>query len=548
MSGAAEQSPSRTAAFRSLLRNGPILRLLASYAAFAVCEYGLWIAILIYAYDHGGPTVAGIVAVAQLLPASLMALVVGPLAERRSPAVLLVTGYALQAVAVSVTAVLLFAGAPPVAVYAGAVAHSCVLTFTRPAQTALTPALATRVDQLMACNVAVGWTDNLGLLLAGVGVGVAFAVGGAGHAFAGAAVLLLGATLLLAPLRRVRTSPVGSQDDSLPVEDPAAPALLHDPPARLLVGLIGLEHVLVGALDLLFVVLAVDVLGAGDDWVGFLNTAYGAGGFVLGAAAALVVGRRLGPLIAATALVAGVALALCVMTGLAGVVLLLVLVGGSRAVFDVSVRTLLQRAIPPERVGRTFAVAEGLTMGGLALGSVLVPTLIALGGPTAALLGTAALMPVVAALRLPALLGIDVHARIPVVEMSLLRQVPLFRVLPATELESLALSLEEQTFAPGEVITREGDVGHSYYAVAEGRVDVHQRGRLIRTLERGEGFGEIALLRSVPRTATARAATTVTAYRLDRDDFLSAVTGHAPTLDSAHAVVRAHEARDAERD
>lgn len=538
----------RSEPFRSLLDNRQILRVLIGYAAFAVSELGLWIAILVYAYDEGGATVAGLVAAAQLVPATLVALVGRRLTERSPPAVVLVDGYALQAVAAAGTACLLYAGAPAPAVYAGAVVYCCLVPLTRPAQAALTPTLATRVDQLVACNVVSGWTENLGLLLAGTGVAAAYATGGAGTAFAGGAVLMAGATVLVAPLRAGtawRTAAVRSAR-VVGTGDGATP-LWREPPARLLVGLIGAEQVLVGALDLLFVVLAVDVLRVGDTWVGYLNTAYGAGGLVLGASAVLLIGRRLGPLIVATAALAGLAIALCVAAPLWDVVVLVVLLGGLRAVFDVSVRTLLQRSITPERLGRTFAVAEGLTMGGLAVGALLVPVLVALGGPTLALLGTAVLLPVVALVRAPALLGMDAHARVPVVEMSLLRQVHLFRALPAHDLEGVALSVEERCFDAGQLIIREGDVGDDYYAIAEGRVDVHQRGRLIRSLHRGDGFGEIALLRSTPRTATARAATPVTAYRLDRGDFLAAVSSHPAALESARATVRAHQADDAER-
>jgi len=97
-------------------------------------------------------------------------------------------------------------------------------------------------------------------------------------------------------------------------------------------------------------------------------------------------------------------------------------------------------------------------------------------------------------------------------------------------------------------LVREGTPGDCYYAIVEGTVEVRRHGRPIALLQRGDGLGEIALLRSVPRTATAVAATTVVTYRLARGSFLGAVNGHVPTLESADRMVRDVRARDAVRD
>ncbi len=100
-------------------------------------------------------------------------------------------------------------------------------------------------------------------------------------------------------------------------------------------------------------------------------------------------------------------------------------------------------------------------------------------------------------------------------------------------LELLAGRLTPVQTAAGEVIFSQGDHGDRYYLVSEGRVDVMIDGEHTRTLGPGEGFGEIALLRDVPRTATVTAATPIALYALERDDFLTAVTGHAESSDRA---------------
>jgi CRP-like cAMP-binding protein len=162
-------------------------------------------------------------------------------------------------------------------------------------------------------------------------------------------------------------------------------------------------------------------------------------------------------------------------------------------------------------------------------------------------LGTAALLPLLLVGRARRVLSIDQHARVPVVEISLLRRIPLFGMLPGPAMEALAQSLERVHFESGQTLVREGEPGEAYYALAEGTVEVTQGGKHVRFLGRAEGLGEIALLRAVPRTATAVATTPVTAYQLSREPFLRAVTGHAATLESADHVVRAHVTGDVER-
>jgi MFS family permease len=545
-----ERSPGPTrAVFGHVARNSRLLHVVSAYALFMVCEYGLWIAMLVYAYGEGGATAAGLVALAQLIPSAAVGVMAGPLADRTSPVRLLVMGYAAQAAAAVATTAALFSGLPPIFVYAGAVLLSSAIAVVRPTQSALLPALTREVDELTAANVLIGWVESLSILAAGVGTGVALTFGTVGHVFGVSAVMLSAAALLVAPLLNLALNRRGAATD-----EGRAPAghviakLWRHRPARLLTTLLGTEYVVIGALDVLFVVMAVDLLDAGEAWVGYLNTAYGAGAVLLGALAALLVGRRLGPVVVATALGAGAALAATAFAGLAGVVLLLSLLGGARALFDVSVRVLLQRSVAPDLLARMFGLAEGTTMMGLAVGSLLAPALVALGGPQTALVGVAFLLPAVVLLRLSVLYRVDRHARVPVVEIALLRQLPIFRLLPGEELEGLARGLERVVLSAGDVLVREGDVGDCYFAIADGSVEIRRHGAFVRTLARGDGLGEIALLRSVRRTATAVARTPVTAYRLERDAFLTAVAGHVPTLESAERIVHETQAADVRRE
>jgi cyclic nucleotide-binding protein len=186
-------------------------------------------------------------------------------------------------------------------------------------------------------------------------------------------------------------------------------------------------------------------------------------------------------------------------------------------------------------------------MAGLAVGSLLVPVLVYLGGSSLALAGVAAVLPLGIAFGGRHLLSLDGRARVPVVEIALLRSIPLFAELPALAIEGLAAALTPVEAPAGTVLIRQGDQGDAYYAVAAGHLDVVQDGRLIRECGRGEGVGEIALLRSIPRTATVTARTAATAYRLERERFLTAILGHAPTRRQAGHLADALLAGDTER-
>jgi CRP-like cAMP-binding protein len=148
-----------------------------------------------------------------------------------------------------------------------------------------------------------------------------------------------------------------------------------------------------------------------------------------------------------------------------------------------------------------------------------------------------ALLPVVVIPAWPTLAAIDRAARIPTEQLDLLRGNPIFASLPAGTLEQLAEALEEVRVGPGEEVVRQGEPGDRFYLVEDGMLDVAIDGRPAEQLGPGDSFGEIALLRNVPRTATVRASTEATLYALERGEFISAVTGFGPSLSAAEGVI-----------
>jgi hypothetical protein len=234
----------------------------------------------------------------------------------------------------------------------------------------------------------------------------------------------------------------------------------------------------------------------------------------------------------------GASLALTAATSnTAAVVVLLIVLGAARSVVELATRTLLQRSIPANVVGRIFGLLEGASMISVAIGSLLVSVLVALVGARGTLIAVGALLPVYAVVCAHVLLTLDRETRVPIVEINLLRTIPIFAQLPPPALEATARALTVRRLAPDEVLISEGDAGDHYYAVADGDLQVSRDGHVVRHCGRGSGVGEIALLRSVPRTATVVATTDSLVYALDRDSFLIAVTGHAPTRTAAGRAV-----------
>jgi hypothetical protein len=220
------------------------------------------------------------------------------------------------------------------------------------------------------------------------------------------------------------------------------------------------------------------------------------------------------------------------------------LIGISRSVTDLIADVLLHRSAPPEILASVYAVIEIFAGVGLLLGSIGAQALIAVSGVEAALFGTGVFFLLLVAATMRSMRLADDSADVPVVSMSLIRRLPVFSSLPAAELETLSRAAEEIRTKPGEAIVVEGDVGERYYAVMSGSYDVSIRGVRVARAERGHGFGEVALLASVPRTATVTSNTEGLLLAVDRTPFLIAVTGHDSTRQAAWGVVRSHAVDD----
>jgi MFS family permease len=557
--------------FRTSFGNPVLRRVGLAYALFGAAEFGVWITLLVFAYGHGGPTMSMLMVVVQLIPCIALAPFLGALADRRRPSRMLCIGYGLQTLSMGAVAVAIGFGSP-VVVFVLAALTSLSLTVTRPPQAALLPAIVRTPDELTAANVTTGWTDAAAALVGPAVAGILLAWRGPGLAVAAMAGMTAISTFLLLPVQgpaaAVSSDVVpevganGGEGDDLggdlttgigrtfaSIRMGAASNLLmtiRNPQMRVLLALHTFYFVLIGALDLLCVILAVDYLRMGPGGPGFLNAALGGGALLAGFVTALLVGRRhLANTLMVTLSIAVVALALIgAIPSVAPAILLIGTVGLAGAVFDVTGRTLLQRSVPSDAIAGSFSILEALMDSGLVLGAVLVRVTIAIGGLRSALFAPAVVALLLIGGMWRRIQKVDASATVPQVEIQLLRSISIFAALPAPSLEGIARDLEALPVSKGTVVIKEGERGDRYYAIAQGELAVSRDRQFLRTVSRGDGFGEIALIRDVPRTSTVTATTDATLYTLDREPFVQAVTGHAPAIFAAETVISRHLSDD----
>jgi hypothetical protein len=218
---------------------------------------------------------------------------------------------------------------------------------------------------------------------------------------------------------------------------------------------------------------------------------------------------------------------------------LLCIVGVANTVVDASVNTLLQRTTPEEVLGRVFGVLESVAIAAVAVGSMVAPALIAGLGIEGALVAAGLVLPVLALLARPALRRIDAADVPPTHRLERLRAISMFAPLGSVELEGIAAGLEETTRGAGDEVVRQGDRGERFFIIDRGEVEVFADGRLLRTMAAGDYFGEIALIRDIPRTASVVARTDVELLALERDRFLASITRSHLGTQAADAVVAA---------
>lgn len=500
---------------------------------------------LVYANDATGPASVGVVAVAQLVPAAIFAPLGAGLADRYRRERVQAAGYGVIGLAVLATGGAILIGAPPLVVYGCAIVAATLVTLPRPIQSSLMPDFAETPEELTSANAVNTIFEAWGGLLGPLAAGFIMAVASPGAVFVAAAVVALVAMVLVLGIRpRVAAGDAGApgSDDA---GEPARlldgmRAVLHDRDSLSIVLLLACHFLVLGALDVFIVVLATDSLDSGGSGAGYLNAALGFGAVLGGAMSLALAGSgRLSGWLLAGALAWGAAVALVALgPGFAAALGLLAVAGLGVALFDVAGRTLLQRVAPREVLSGVFGLVEGFSMAGMAVGSLVAGIAYQLVGLVGGLVVTAALVPLVVLAMWLRLNRIEARIDVPARQIELLQGLDLFAPVAPPVLAAAARNLARTMVPAGATVIREGDHGDRFFIVGDGSVEVFQAGRSIRILGAGAAFGQIALLRDVPRTATVVTLTDVELWSLDREAFLFAVTGSSRAAEVAHGTTQ----------
>ena len=531
------------------LRQPDIRRLEVGWVLSLTGTFAYTVALLAYSYAEGGANLVAVYGVASTVPGAFLTPLLMSLTDRVGAASMLRTTTGVRTLLVALAALLAVVDGPAILVVVlTAATHSLSATF-RPTQATALPWLARTPAELTLATVAATMAENVAALVGPVLAGFVLAVGDAPTAIAASAICLGLATL---SLRRLAV-PEGARSTA-----PARPReLVRDVVAggAALAG-IGKPFGMVvlafaqpfvrGAVMVLMIVLALDTLDLSDDSIGWLTAAIGFGGLAGAALASRVV--RMTTL--GRCFIVGVASWGLGVLALAGAptgtlaFAALVLVGIANAFQDAPAFILMPRILGPELAGRALGAFELVVMAGMGSGALLAPALADRFGvrESLAVLGVGLFL--LGSAYWPPFARIDREMPPPRPEAALLREVPVFAPLPVVVVDQLALAVEEHSFEDGEVVMREGDPGNRFHIVVEGTAAVSVGGVSRPELGPGEGFGEIALLRGVPRTATVTAAGPLRVLSLSCDRFLTAVSGNQVSAEQAEALASRRLAAD----
>lgn len=531
---------SALSALRRVFANPDIRRAELAWMVSYAAEWAWLVALFVYAFGVGGVASVGLIGVARTLPAAVLAPVLSSLTDHMPRHRVLLGVHGARAALIGIAAVGVAAGWPAAVVFVIAPLDGLLAVLHRPTHMALMPSLARAPEELVASNVASSTLEGLGTLVGPAIGGGLVALGMSSVTFAvpaGGFLLAAFAVVGIQPAQRLRA--VRTSSSGVGIILGGIRALREHPHAGFLLSLFGAQILVRGVLNVLLVAASVQLLALGEEGVGFLNAAIGAGGFIGALFAMSLVGRtRLAPSVALGLVLWGAPILLIGLVPFAAVALLaLGVLGAGNAVLDVAGFSLLQRTVPNAVRGRVFGLLEAIVMLGLGVGSAIAPALVAALGLRGALIATGALLPLLAVVSWRRVRETDALSIIPQREMELLRGVPMFRLLPLTVLEQVAGDVAPAQFEAGTAIITQGEVGDRFYILVEGAAEATIDGRAVRQMHGGDSFGEIALLRDVPRTATVIAQTDATAFVIEREAFCVAVSGDRQSLAAAHAVI-----------
>ena len=532
-------------AIRKVFAHPALRRIQLALAGSMIGDWAYATAVTVWVFGEGGAKAVGLWYAIRLAVMAFASPIAATFADKFPRKQVMIASDVIRVAFVVGAAICIAAKTPAAPVYILATLTSLVGCAFRPAQRAIMPNLADSPEQLAASNGVSSTIESLAVfvgptigatLVAATNVQTVFYINAATFALSAALVLRIKAAAAPAP-------EPGAGDDE--PEEGAFAAIFagfkeikRSRDLSVVALLTTLQTLVTGAAAVYAVILVVDYLKVGPRGIGYYDAVTGVtaviGGFIAIARSAR---RKVTSDLSVGVLLWSVpALLIASSPGVATLFIAAALTGLGNPLVDVNFATAVQSIAPDRVLGRVFGAIEAMLIGSMALGAAVTPFLVdSLGLRTAlTIIGLVVVVPTL--LLLPRARSADRRLQ-PPAETGLLRGLPAFALLGEPRLEALARRLERIEVAAGSVIVREGEVGYRFYIIESGRVTVTHGADVIREQDAGEYFGEIALLRDVPRTATVTAADDTVLLVLDRADFLDAVGGHGETAAALDDVV-----------
>ena len=508
--------------------NRALAHVVAAFALVTVGEWGYVTALSVDAFRRDGTIAVGYVGLRLFLAAG-SSFFNGLAARHRDP------GRTLSAIGVARASIVggsaaLAASSAPLGLLIGLLGLDALVSAAyRPAQSALVPQLARTPKELVATAASLSTVKTLSQALGSVAGGLLLAAATPPVVFSAMAALFAVAALVTVPYARHR-GPVRVERPrpELGAVLRGMRLVVQTPDVGSILLVSGLRTFVRGMWIAIAVIASLKLLHAGSAGVGLLMLAAGIGSLIAAPLSSRIVSRSHLGTPAALALV-GCGVPLALIAGFPVFYLALALVtawGIGMAVADVTTSSLLQRLLSTPSLPRVTGAIESTKLALEGLGGFLAPVLISTIGVRGALLAAAAPLPLVVARDWNTLHRVDAAAQERAAMLELLHRVPWLAPLDMASLDALIARLSPM-FVPhaGVDVVRQHEHGDRFYVIEEGSAEVLVDDYAVGTLGPGDSFGERALLRDVPRTATVRSLEPVRMIVLDRDDFLAAVTG-----------------------
>ena len=528
---------------RTVFANRNLRRLNLALAGSMIGDWAAATAFAVWAYGVGGATAVGVWGTIRLGVAALGAPFMSALADKMPRRTLMIGCDLVRTALVGGAAALIYWDGPELLVFVLATLSGLVGTAFRPAQLAMTPSLVEQPDELTAANGVSSTLESLAFFLGPAIGGLLLGVADVPAVLALNAASFVWSAVLIAGVRppakaappAVETAADG--DDATNAAEEDEPGFIRQslagfgviwrhPDLRLITLIYCAQTVVAGASLVFGVAIALDLPDLGPAGLGYLDSTLGVGALLGGLlTVALATRHRLASDFGWGVVFWALPLLLIAVWPQAAVAFLaMAVIGAANPVVDVNANTILQRVTPDAVLGRVFGALESALIATMALGSLLMPLLISWIGLRWGLVVIALPIAALALAAMPKLRRLDASVSEPA-GVRLLTGIPLFASLRRPLIEQLAGGMQRRTVTAGEVVVSQGDAGDRFYVIESGSLDARADGRQLSQMEAGDWFGEIALLRDVPRTATVVATEDSVLQSIEREDFLSALTG-----------------------